>query len=615
MEIRPLVKPFLAARENVGRLLEEIVERVRAASDIVEVVSGYLNLRRKGRNWFGLCPFHHEKTPSFSVNEELQIFHCFGCGAGGNVFTFIMRMEGVTFIEAVKLLAGRAGIPLPEDEENLEEYRTREALYFANRLAADYFAAALRSESGAEARRYLQSRGIEESEYDLFGIGYAPNSWDGLLTHAAAQSVKPELLFKAGLVVRKENGGYYDRFRGRITFAVRDLTGQVVAFGARRLAEDNSPKYINSPETDIYQKRLVLYGLYNSRDAIRQADEVVIVEGYTDLTSLYRVNIRNVVATSGTALTEDHARLLRRYTANAVLFFDSDSAGSAAALRGADILLENGMEVKIAAVPEGKDPDEFARRAGEQAVRRLLRDALPLIEFKLKRFELSASLGSSSQKAEMTRELIGSVAKIADPIRRSFVIRDLAERLHIDEVFLRAEAAKWEHRTNERVMAASAGSELKTPETRRASAEIGLLEVAVCRPEVIPMILVNLNLDDIADPEIRAVFDRFAHQKVDPTTFRPQEVLASIQDPSVAARLSALMQQKEPFPKYREFTRDCLINLHMALIDEKIRRLKERMQSEPATAETLDELRYHLKQREKIRSGEHLVIPKDESSA
>lgn len=597
----------------MSQLPQEIVDKVRYASDILEVVSGYMSLRRKGQNYFGLCPFHQEKSPSFSVNVEMQIFHCFGCGAGGNAFTFIMRMEGLTFPEAVKQLAQQAGIALPEDAEKFDEYRAKEALYFANQLAAEFFGQMLRNEQATAARDYLTDRGIVDSEYEAFGIGYAPNAWNGLLNHAAAKTVKPDLLLRAGLVIQKENGDFYDRFRGRITFAIKNLTGQVVGFGARRLVNDNSPKYINSPETDVYQKRFILYGLHSSREAIRKADEVIIVEGYTDFTSLCRVHVQNVVATSGTSLTEEHARLLRRYTANAILLYDSDSAGAAAALRGADILLENGMEVKICSVPTGKDPDEFARKEGEEEVKRLLASSVPLIEFKLNRFEFSSRYGSSTQKADLTRELLNSVAKISDPIRRSFLVRDLAERLHLEEAYLWSEVAKVERQTRISLPAEgkNQGAENHSFETSRGNAEMGLLEVALLHPEMIELILVNLNVQDISNKEIKRLFAGFAENGVDPLTFKAHDYVAAIQDQMIASRLSSLMQQKAPLPKFEDFARDCLITFHLALIDEKIQRVKLQMRpGEDAahnSAALMDEMRYHLQERQRIKTGEFIV--------
>ncbi|HOC89291.1 MAG TPA: DNA primase, partial [bacterium] len=344
---------------------QDKIEQVRLASDVVDVVSGYVTLKKRGKNYFGLCPFHQEKSASFSVNPDLQIFHCFGCGAGGNVFTFVMRIEGLTFPESVRMLAKAAGIVLPDEEEDPGQLQEKEALYYANSLANDFFMANLLREAEAEpARRYLASRGLTPEVFARFSIGYSLNKWDGLIQHARTKSLNPDLLVKAGLAIRKEDGGIYDRFRGRITFAIHSLSKQVVGFGARRIVQDDSPKYINSPETPIYQKRYILYGLHLAREAVRQADRVVIVEGYTDLISLHTAGIEQVVATSGTAMTEEHARLLRRYTANASILYDGDSAGASASLRGAEILLANGFDVRIAMLPGGQDPDEFVRLNG-----------------------------------------------------------------------------------------------------------------------------------------------------------------------------------------------------------------------------------------------------------
>jgi len=597
----------------VAQIPQEIVDQVRFASDVVDVVSGYLTLRRKGQSHFGLCPFHKEKTPSFSVNPELQIFHCFGCGAGGNVFTFIMKMEGMTFPEAVKLLAKQAGIALPEDAENFDEYREKEALYFANNLAANFFQQNIKTDAAAQARRYLGERGISAEEFETFGIGFAPNGWDGLLKHAAEKSVKAELLHKAGLVIKKDDGHYYDRFRGRITFAIRNLTGQVVGFGARRIINDNSPKYINSPETEIYQKRFILYGLQSAREQIRSSDQVIIVEGYTDVTSLYRANIRNVVATSGTSLTEEHARVLRRYTSNAVLLYDADSAGAAAALRGADILLENGMEVKIAVMPTGLDPDEFARTKGEEETRRLLTAATPLMEFKVNRFEYESRYGSSSQKASATRDILASVAKVNDPIRRSFLVRDLAARLNLQESALWDDIQKISRQN--RFRRDSNESTQVAPDkfflTSKGTAELGLLQVAMRHPELISAVLKNLKIDDIAHTEIRALFQNFQANNVDPLTFKPGTYLTALQDHTLASQLSALMLQENPHPKPWDFARDCLIRFHLALVDEQLQKVKEEMKpgsgSVKNIAELMDMLKYYVDERKKISQGDYII--------
>ncbi|MFQ5824505.1 MAG: DNA primase [bacterium] len=412
---------------------EHKIHEVREATDIVDLVSGYVTLKKSGRNFFGLCPFHTEKTPSFSVNPEKQIFHCFGCGAGGNVFTFLMRHEGISFPESVKLLAQRAGIHLEYEERDESAVKENEAMFYINEFAARFFQESLFSSAGKVALNYLKNRGFELEEIKAFSLGYAPSGWANLITYAKNESIDLQLLFRAGMILQKEGGGYYDRFRDRIMFTIWNLSGRVVAFGGRKLnEEDDSPKYINSPETAVYEKGKLLYGLYQNRDEIRKLDRVIFVEGYTDLMSLVCSGIKNVVATLGTSLTEDHARLIRRYTKNVVLMYDSDTAGSVAALRGADILIENGLEVFMAILPEGQDPDSFVKKHGNQVVLEHLKTATSLFDFKLNQLLLK----SSEQRSESIRSLLESLARLKDNIHRSLLLRKVSEKLEIDEKIL-----------------------------------------------------------------------------------------------------------------------------------------------------------------------------------
>jgi DNA primase len=409
------------------------IDEVRSASDVLDLVSGYVTLKKSGRNYFGLCPFHPEKTPSFSVNPDKQIFHCFGCGAGGNVFTFLMRHEGISFPEAVKFLAQRAGIRLEFEERDETVNKENETLYYTNEFAARFFQETLLSSTGKDALRYLNDRGFKMEDIQTFGLGYAPPGWDNLLNHAKKESIGAEQLVRAGLVIKKDDGSYYDRFRDRVMFSIWNLSGRVVAFGGRKLREeDDSPKYLNSPETAVYEKGKLLYGLYQTRDEIRQQDCVIFVEGYTDLMSLAARGVKNVVATLGTALTEDHARLIRRYTKNVALMYDSDSAGSAATLRGADILLAGGLDVSVATLPAGHDPDSFARAVGADAVREHVAHAVDLFDFKLNQVLAQPP----EKRTEGIRSLLDSLAKLVDSIKRSLLLQRVSEALQIQEKIL-----------------------------------------------------------------------------------------------------------------------------------------------------------------------------------
>jgi len=569
------------------------IEQVRLASDIVDVVSGYLTLRQRGKNHFGLCPFHQEKTPSFSVNPELQIFHCFGCGAGGNVFTFIMRIERLTFPESVRLLAKAAGITIPEEEEDRESLQEKEALYYANKFAHDWFQLQLQESPEAEAaRRYLASRGLSLEVCLNYGIGYALNRWDGLLSQARQKSLNPDILLKAGLVLQKENGDYYDRFRGRVTFAIHNLSNQVVAFGARRMTEDKSPKYVNSPETEIYQKRLVLYGLHLSRESVRQKNQAVIVEGYTDFISLHRSGATNVVATSGTALTDDHARTLRRYTANTIILYDGDSAGAAASLRGADILLTNGFDVRICLLPSGRDPDEYVRLEGAEAVQRRIAAAVPLMEYRVQLLEKQGLLRTPNQRAEAIRDLLGSVALIGDAMKKAFVVRDLAEKLNMEEALLWAEVRKLERRSRLQIKTEESAETATVPGdfflNRRGAAELGLLEVVLLQPDRVGSIVGAIQSDEFLHPEIREIFRMIELDFIEGSPYDPGRYISNLRDPYIAGQISGALQRTQTAHANPDrYAFDCLNVIRISKLDEQIDELRKRIQSDRAAAKEL----------------------------
>jgi len=335
---------------------DDLKERIRAAVDIVTVIGERIPLKKAGRNFVARCPFHQEKTPSFNVNPERQIYHCFGCGAGGDVFSFLMEHDKVSFPEALRTLAAKAGIALPDRQSARARTneQARDIYYRANALAREYFIAALNDPAkGEAARRYLERRGLTKETIATFGLGFAPDAWDGFMSYARPKGLSYEVLANAGLLVQNEQGRFYDRFRGRVMFPVVNDSGRTVAFGARTLDPAGEPKYLNSSESPVYQKGRILYGLYHARDAIRQENSVLIVEGYMDVLQLMQAGIRNVVATCGTALTREHGAILRRYADRIILLFDGDEAGIRAASRAGDVLLEAGIEGHVALLPGG----------------------------------------------------------------------------------------------------------------------------------------------------------------------------------------------------------------------------------------------------------------------
>ena len=417
------------------RLPEDLIDRIRNSVDLVEVISDHVTLARKGRDFIGLCPFHDDRNPSLMVSTDKQIYKCFPCGAGGNAISFLMAIEKISFPEAVRRLALRAGISVPESREDEFQKETSDVLYQVCEWASGFYRGLLtKDHRGERARAYLTHRGVPADVASLFSLGYSLSDWDGLLRAAARRSFDPPTLEKAGLSLPRRSGdGHYDRFRDRLIFPITGATGRVVAFGGRAIGKGEEPKYINSPETPVYHKGGVLYGLWQAKDAIRNRGETLVVEGYMDLIRLVGAGIENVVATAGTALTSGHTRLLRRFCDRAVLIFDGDAAGTSASIRGIDILLEAELSTRVATLPEGHDPDSFVRDKGSDAFLRLVEHAEPVLDYKLRSISNREDLGTVDGKVRAATELAQTVSRIQDPIRRGFLVREIAERLGADE--------------------------------------------------------------------------------------------------------------------------------------------------------------------------------------
>ncbi|MDH3251661.1 MAG: DNA primase [Ignavibacteria bacterium] len=422
------------------RIPDAAIDEIRTSSDIVDVISSSLKLKKRGKNYVGLCPFHQEKTPSFNVSPDRQMYHCFGCGAGGNVFTFVMETEKVSFIEAVRTLADRAGIALPSPgREDSAKATEAEILYGICRKAETYFQENLTATvEGKLALEYFRHRGFSDDTMRTFGLGYAMNSWDGFVKFVEREGIDQALAEKAGLITRREDGsGYYDRFRGRAMFPIYSASGRIIAFGARKMRdEDQLAKYINSPETPIYSKSRVLYGLFQAREAIREKEYAILVEGYADLLSLYQAEIRNCVASSGTALAVEQIQLLSRYTKTITLVYDADSAGSKATMRGVDLIIEQGMEVLVAELPAGEDPDSFVRSRGAAAFRDLLGNAVTFLDFKAKLFETQGLLATPEGHTRAIRSIVETIARMKDEIKQQLYIKSLAEKYGLYETTL-----------------------------------------------------------------------------------------------------------------------------------------------------------------------------------
>jgi len=418
---------------------ETIISDIRRAADIVEVVSDAVMLKKAGRNFLGLCPFHSEKTPSFTVSPEKQIYYCFGCGAGGNVFSFLMAYEGLSFPESARNLAARYGIEIPVRELRPEEERQiseKEQIYEISKKALSFFRdALLHSASGKKALAYLEKRGITAQTSEDFQLGYAPPGWDGLLNFFSGKKTDPALVEKAGLIVpRKDRPGFYDRFRDRIMFPIADAQGRIAGFGGR-VMDDSLPKYLNSPESPVFSKGQILYGFEKARQKIRESKRVFMVEGYFDVIALHQHGIRNAVAAMGTALSAEHVRRLRQNAKEAVLVFDSDQAGIRAARRSIDILRGENMDARVLVLPEGEDPDSFVFKSGSAAFADAAEQAVSIMNFLMEESVKNHGL-SVEGKVRIIADMLPLIGELREPVAQSLYIRELAQRIHADEAVI-----------------------------------------------------------------------------------------------------------------------------------------------------------------------------------
>ena len=416
---------------------QEQIDLINSYNDIVEVISQYLPMKRSGRNFKALCPFHSEKTPSFTVSPDKQIFHCFGCGAGGNVFSFIMRRENMTFPEAGRYLARRANVELPEVDTRAAS--KKEHLLKLHQLAAGFFHWGLpESRAGAKARAYLGNRGIKDSAIKSYNLGYAQPGWDSFLKYAGKKGYKPAMLLEAGLILeRSKSDGYYDRFRDRLVIPVCDSQGRVIAFGAR-VFDDSKPKYVNSPDTPLFRKGNVLFGIHQAREAIRECGEVILGEGYFDVIEAHQEGLKNIICSQGTAFTEIQAQVLKRYTDKVVVAFDSDQAGTAAALRGLTVFLQKDFEVRMVLMPAGQDPDSYIRSSGVEAFKELVASSQPLIDFKLDQLCRVHDIKTDRGRLTVVREMLDTITQIESAVLKETYTNKLALRLGVSA------AAVWE---------------------------------------------------------------------------------------------------------------------------------------------------------------------------
>lgn len=488
------------------------IDEISSSLDIVDVISAYTPLRKAGRNFMGRCPFHEEKTPSFSVSQEKGVYHCFGCGKSGNMFTFVMDTEKVTFFDAVKMLADKANVTIEYDNEPYDPDRNKIELYYeVNKLAARIYYDNLLSRDGAYAKEYLNNRGLKEDTITKFGIGYSLREKDALY-RAMENDFTTDDLMNAGLVLALGANEIRDRFRGRLMFPIFHESGKVVGFGGRRMYDENNDeaKYINSPETKIYNKSKILYGLNFAKGQIKQKGFAILVEGYMDLISLYQDGIENVVASSGTSLTQLHAKILNRYTKEVVVVFDSDLAGQNASRRAIELLIENDISVSVLELPYGDDPDTFIKKNGLEGFENMLNNRLSVIDYIAERYETEGRMNSPEGKTDFVREIIGLIAKMRDPIKRDFYIKGISEKFSIYESIIRKELDSV-LKLKSRGLTRELNNEKRTPPVREKSAKFSAVELVLIRllidsdNKTKEMLMNELEMDLIPNPTVRNI--------------------------------------------------------------------------------------------------------------
>ncbi len=525
---------------------ENIVSEIRNAADIVDIVSDMVILKKAGKNYQGLCPFHSEKTPSFSVSPEKQMYYCFGCSASGDVFKFLMEYEGLSFPEAARNLARRYGVQVPTQNLTPEEKRRfseREALFDLNREAMAYFQHMLwKSRAGEPARAYLERRGIKPVVAETFGMGYAPNGWDHLIRSFSKKKIDPALLEKAGLTIPRKSGrGFIDRFRDRIMFPIRDIRRQVVGFGGR-VMDEGMPKYLNSPETPVFSKSRTLYGLDTARIEARETKRIYLVEGYFDVISLYQAGVTNSVATLGTALTFEHVRLLKGQVEEVILVFDSDQAGLRAAKRSVEIFRKESLNARILVLPEGHDPDTYMLEFGVDAFHRTSRNAYGVLDFMMGEALKNHGL-SIEGKVRIIDEMVEPFIALEDPIVFSHHTRKLAELLGVDEAMIR-----------ERMRTASS----KKPQTasvqdvkpalrrgRRFKLEQKIVAMILQFPEILPEI-VDRDLSKIfEDSTLKALWDALIDRLKEDADRNVTELIHSLEESQRSIAVELAMTDEE----------------------------------------------------------------------
>ena len=509
-------------------------EDVKRSADIIDLIGQFVQLKKTGQNYSGLCPFHSEKAPSFTVSPARQMFHCFGCKKGGDIFAFWMEYHKVSFPQALRDLAGKYQIPLPTRNLSPAEKRKKELkdlLFIINQTAAEYFHSTLiKSAEGGSGRKYLEKRSVSKDIISEYKLGYAPDMWDGLTRFLKSKKIEMEKAVIAGLLIQKKNGGYYDRFRGRIIFPIFNLRNKIIGFGGRVL-DDSLPKYLNTPETPVFQKGELLYGLSSAYSAIRESGRAVIVEGYTDVLGLRRHGFNQAVATLGTALTKDHVRKLKGYAGEVVIVFDSDEAGKRATARSLPIFLNEGVSSRVMVLPEGEDPDSFVNKNGLDSFLDNLNRSIPMFEFFVDQ-KLSYITDGVEDKVNVLKEILPVLSGLNDTVQCSLYVQQLSENMGITESVILTELRNFQAHHSGKGNKRSIGEQLSSTRSRNKDG-IHLLNLFINYPHTMES-LMQVNYKALFSDTIMAgLFDSLYEIYKNEGKIEPEDILDRLGDDQI----------------------------------------------------------------------------------
>jgi len=568
----------------MARIPQETINRINDTADIVDVVSKYVDLKKRGRNFFGLCPFHNEKTPSFSVAPDKGIYHCFGCGNGGNAVNFIMEYEKISFVDAIQELGGQLGIDVEFSGDNKSK-EFFHALYEIHNLAANLYHKTLFSDKGEKAKQYLLDRGIDENLIKLFKIGFAPKNSKFLLESIKAKQYKKDVIEKSGLF-GFSNSEIYDRFRSRIMFPIFNTSNKVIAFGGRVFGVNDPAKYMNSPETPLYHKSEIFYGLNLSRDIIHKENYAILVEGYTDVIQLFQAGIKNVIAVSGTAFTEQHVNQIRRLTSKVFLAYDGDSAGTNATLRAGYALLKGGVEPKIIEIPDNLDPDEWVKKEGPTVFKSNGIDkAIGVLNFQLKSSNFSQV--SSVEKSNIIKDILSVVNKIQDPIIQQNLVKGLAQAAGVEENQIIHMLSKQATRYRSRQTIDENDKSSRLFSTVNGKAELGIIQVLSGNNDEAKILLKEkLDVNKIETLQIKKLVEILLKSK----KINPAEIISHFEDQDEREIISEVLMLDDQTSEHLEMAKDCLTTLSKISVKEKIKQLRLQIREMETAGENTNEL-------------------------